>query len=95
VTLGRDVRRFVILAPLATWAGLMVLLALTAIYAYLPDAPIKPAVSLTIGVAKALLIALFFMQLRKSAGLVRLASMAGLIWGSFLFILTFADVLTR
>lgn len=91
----RDARLFVILAPLATWAGLMLLLALTLIYAYLPSAPIKPEIGLTIGIAKALLIALFFMQLRKSAGLVRLASMAGLIWASLLFILTFADLLTR
>ena len=35
------------------------------------------------------------MQLRSSAALVRLASMTGLVWASFLFILTFADVLTR
>ncbi|MGN6621328.1 MAG: cytochrome C oxidase subunit IV family protein [Sphingomonas sp.] len=90
-----DTRRFVILAPLAIWAGLMVLLGLTAVYAYLPAAPIKPAISLSIGIAKALLIAMFFMQLRKSAELVRLASMVGLIWASFLFILTFADLLTR
>lgn len=90
-----ECRRFVILAPLATWAGLMALLALTVTYAYWPGAPIKPGIGLTIGIAKALLIALFFMQLRKSAGLVRLASMIGLIWASFLFLLTFADLLTR
>ncbi|MGN6277725.1 MAG: cytochrome C oxidase subunit IV family protein [Sphingomonas sp.] len=91
----REVRLFVILAPLATWAGLMLLLAATVLYAYLPAVAIKPEISLTIGVAKALLIALFFMQLRKSAGLVRLASMAGLLWASLLFILSFADLLTR
>lgn len=91
----REVRRDVILAPLAIWAGLMCLLTLTALYAYWPDAPVKPEVSLSIGIAKALLIALFFMELRKSAGLVRLASMAGLIWCSFLFLLSFADILTR
>ena len=90
-----ETRRRVILAPLATWAGLMVLLAVTALYAYLPSAPIKPEVSLAIGIAKALLIALFFMQLRKNASLIRLASMAGLVWASFLFMLTFADLLTR
>lgn len=91
----RDTRLFVILAPLAIWAALMVLLTLTVLYAYTPGTPIKPEIGLTIGIAKALLIALFFMQLRKSAGLVRLASMAGLIWASLLFILTFADLLTR
>ena len=93
--MNRECRRFVILAPIAIWFALMVLLTLTVIYAYWPGAPIKPWIGLTIGVAKALLIALFFMQLRKSAGLVKLASVAGLIWASFLFMLTFADLLTR
>jgi len=91
----RDARRFVVLAPLAIWAGLMVLLTLTVLYAYWPGVPIKPEIGLSIGIAKALLIALFFMQLRKSAGLVRLASIAGLLWASLLFILSFADLLTR
>ena len=52
-------------------------------------------VGLTIGCAKALLIALFFMQLRRSAGLVKVVSIVGIVWASFLFILTFADLLTR
>lgn len=91
----REERRHVILAPLATWAGLMGLLTVTAIYAWLPGAPIKPIVGLTIGVAKALLIALFFMQLRRSAGLVKVVSIVGIVWASFMFILTFADLLTR
>jgi len=91
----REERLHVILAPLATWAGLMGLLTVTAIYAWLPDAPIKPVVGLTIGVAKALLIALFFMQLRRSAGLVKVVSIVGIVWASFMFILTFADLLTR
>ena len=91
----RDERLHVILAPLSTWAGLMVLLTVTALYAWLPGAPIKPIVGLTIGCAKALLIALFFMQLRRSAGLVKVVSIVGIVWASFLFILTFADLLTR
>ena len=90
-----DQRHRIILQPLATWAGLMALLGATWTYAYLPHAVLKPEVSLSIGIAKGLLIVLFFMQLPKSAGLVRLASMAGLVWASFLFILTFSDLLTR
>lgn len=91
----RDERREVIWAPLGIWAGLMTLLALTVIYAYLPGAPLKTEVALAIGLAKALLIALFFMQLRKAAGLVRLAAAVGLTWGSLLYIFTFSDLLTR
>jgi cytochrome c oxidase subunit 4 len=91
----RDERLHVILAPLSTWIGLMLLLATTVLYAYLPTTPIKPEIGLSIGIAKALLIALFFMQLRRSAGLVRIASIVGIVWACSLFLLTFADLLTR
>ena len=48
-----------------------------------------------IAIAKALLIALLFMQLRNAAWLVRLAAMAGVIWVSFLYLIAFANYLTR
>ena len=91
----RAERREVIWAPLAIWAGLLAMLAATAAYAYLPRTPAKTEVALVIGLAKALLIASFFMQLRRAAGLVRLAAATGLVWGSLLYIFTFADLLTR
>ena len=91
----REQAKQVVLVPVYVWAGLMGLLLLTGTYAYWPDAPIKPVIGVSIGVAKALLIALFFMQLRKAAGLVRMAAITGVVWASFLFLLTFADVLTR
>jgi cytochrome c oxidase subunit 4 len=91
----RDQRRDVIWAPLAIWAGLMALLAMTIVYAYLPALPAKTGVALAIGAAKALLIAVFFMQLRAAAGLVRLAAATGCVWLSLLWIFTFADYLTR
>lgn len=85
----------VIWAPLLIWAGLMALLALTILYAYLPAAPLKTEAALAIGAAKALLIALFFMQLRKAAHLTRLAALTGLAWGSLLYLFSMADILTR
>ena len=88
-------RAHVLIAPLKIWAALMVLLAMTFGYAFLPDAPFKLAVSLAIAAAKALLIALLFMQLKRAAGLVGLAAIAGLVWASFLYIIAFADYLTR
>lgn len=91
----RDERRRVVLAPLAIWAGLMALLALTVGYAFWPHAPFKTAAGLSVALAKALLIAILFMQLKTATGLVRLAAIAGVTWASFLYILTFADVLTR
>lgn len=87
--------REVIWAPLAVWAGLMALLAFTIAYAYVPGLPFKTEAALAIGAAKALLIAVFFMQLRHAAALVRLAAAVGLCWLSLLYIFTTADYLTR
>lgn len=88
-------RRDVIVVPLVLWAGLMALLLLTIVYAYLPGAPARLAIGLAFGAAKGVLIALFFMQLRRAAGLVRLAALAGLVWATFLYLFSFADFLTR
>lgn len=91
----REQAREVLWAPLIVWALLMALLALTILYAYLPHMPLKTEVAMAIGVAKALLIVLFFMQLRHAAGLTRLAAAAGLAWATLLYLFTFADLLTR
>ena len=50
---------------------------------------------MAIGALKAVVIALFFMQLLKSDGTVRLASLAGFVFLLVLFLLSFADYLTR
>ena len=91
----REQRSHVLIAPLKIWAALVVLLAMTFGYAFLPDAPLKLPVSLAIAAAKALLIATFFMQLRQATGLVRMAAIAGVAWVSLLYIIAFADYLTR
>ena len=91
----REQRSRVLLAPLGIWAGLMALLALTILYAFVPGLPLKTEAGLGIALAKALLIAILFMQLKTAAGIVRLAAIAGAVWASFLFMLTFADLLTR
>lgn len=91
----REQRSHVLIRPLKVWAALLVLLGLTLGYAYLPHAPAKLPVSLAIAATKALLIAAFFMQLREAAGLVRMAALAGVVWASFLYIITFAEYLTR
>jgi len=85
----------VVLVPLATWAGLLVALAATALYAFLPAAPLKPWIGLSIAGLKAALIALFFMRLTRAAALVRITALVGLLWLSLLFILGFCDFLTR
>lgn len=85
----------VLLVPLVTWAGLLVALAATALYAFLPDAPLKPWVGLSIAGLKAALIGLFLMRLTRAAALVKVTAVVGLLWLSLLFILGFCDFLTR
>lgn len=47
-----------------------------------------------VAVAKAALVAVVFMQFGKASGIVRFAAVAGMLWASFLYLLTFADILT-
>lgn len=87
--------RSVLLGPLATWAGLCLVLGLTYAYASWPGLPLKLPVSLAFAAIKGALIVVFFMELGKANSLCRLAAAAGLLWLSFLFLLSFADLLTR
>lgn len=91
----REQRAHVIGRPLMLWSALMLLVAATIGYAYWPGAPLKTEAALLIAGAKVVLIALLFMQLGRAAWLVRLAAMAGLTWLSLLFLIAFADYLTR
>ncbi|BBC72780.1 conserved hypothetical protein [Altererythrobacter sp. B11] len=77
------------------WAALLALLALTVGGAFLPLGPAKPLVAYLIAAAKAALVMWFFMELRESDGIARLAAGAGLVWISILLVLSSADYLTR
>jgi len=85
----------VVLVPLVAWAGLLVALATTAVYAFIPAAPLKLWIGLSIAGLKAALIVLFFMRLTRAVALVRITAVVGLLWLSLLFILGFCDFLTR
>jgi len=91
----REERHHVLVKPLRIFAALMALLTLTILYAFVPGLPFKTEAGLGIALAKALLIALLFMQLKGASGIVRIAAVAGLVWAGFLYVLTFADLLTR
>lgn len=80
---------------LAIWAALMALLVLTLVVAYLPLGAINTPLGIAIGLVKAALVALLFMELARSSALTRLAAMAGLVFMTVLFALTLADVLSR
>jgi cytochrome c oxidase subunit 4 len=75
--------------------ALLALLALTAGMAFINLGPFSPFVALTIAVAKALLVATFFMELRYSRHLLWVIAVAGVFWLLLLIGGTLADVVTR
>jgi len=81
--------------PTAIWLSLLVLLAITVSASFLPLGAGNGIVSMSVVICKAALIMYFFMKLRSSSALLRLASVAGLFWLLFTFSLTFSDYLTR
>jgi cytochrome c oxidase subunit 4 len=78
-----------------TWLALMALLAITAAVAWVPLGWVNTAISLGIALAKALLVALVFMRLRRAQGLLRLTALAGVVTLCLLFALGGADYATR
>lgn len=80
---------------LLTWIALLALLATTAAAAWAPLGWVNMAISLAIATIKTVLVALMFMRLKRSSWLLRLASLAGLVTLSLLFVLSGADYATR
>jgi len=83
------------LMPCAVWLALLILLATTVGSAFIHLGPLNSIINFTIAALKAALIAVFFMNLRTSSPLLRLAAVAGLLWLTFMFTLTAGDYLTR
>jgi cytochrome c oxidase subunit 4 len=77
------------------WAVLVALTAITTAVAYLDLGPLNTPIAVTIAVGKMLLVALFFMHVRYSGRMVRVAAAAGMGWLVILFALTLSDYLTR
>ncbi len=82
-------------AYVLTWLALMLLLGLTLGSSYIPMGAWNSAANMAISCAKLLLIALFFMHLRKSGALMRIAALVGIVWLGLLFGLSSADYATR
>jgi cytochrome c oxidase subunit 4 len=80
---------------LRCWLALMVLLALTTGSAFIPLGTANLFISLGIAVAKALVVLLFFMELKGSAALVRVFACAGFFWLMIMIALTSADYTHR
>lgn len=59
------------------------------------DAPWNTVVALAIAVCKATLVILFFMHVKYSSNLTRIAVVAGFFWLAILLTFTLSDILTR
>ena len=73
------------------WLALMLLLAATTASAFVPLGSANIVVSLGIAIGKALIVLLFFMELRASRGLVRAFAAAGFFWLLIMIVLAGAD----
>lgn len=78
-----------------TYAALMLLLALTWSIGYINLGMFNVIIALAIAIAKALLVALFFMHIKGSSRLLHLAMAVGVIWLIIMFSLTLGDYFTR
>jgi cytochrome c oxidase subunit 4 len=79
----------------AVWAALLVLTAVTVFVATLDLGPFNAIVALTIATIKALLVMLFFMELRYSTALTKVAVIAAVFFLFLLVGLTLSDYMTR
>ena len=80
---------------LSTWVALMALLVATFVIAHFRLGWLNPAAALAIAAAKAVLVALFFMHLKRSSVLVVLFALVALFALAILFGLSGADYATR
>jgi chromate transport protein ChrA len=95
MAMSREQRRAILIRPLAIWAALLLLGGVSLIYALVPDLPLKPVMALTIVAVQAALVLAGLMNIGKASPLVRTTAIVGTVWLGFLFLLTFADLLTR
>jgi cytochrome c oxidase subunit IV len=78
-----------------TCIALLVLLAVTWSIAYVNLGPFNLIVALAVSITKAIVIALFFMHIKGSSRLLKLAAVAGVMWLLILISLTLSDYFTR
>lgn len=78
-----------------SYVVLLLLTAATTAVAFLDLGPFSTVLAIAIAGAKALVIALFFMELLVSPNLVKVVAIAALIWLGILITLTAGDYVTR
>ena len=80
---------------LITGFALLAFLGLTIAAAYVNLGPFNTVVAMSIALAKAVLILLFFMHLRDSKPIIWVFAGAGFFWLGIMFALALSDYLTR
>jgi cytochrome c oxidase subunit 4 len=80
---------------LVIFGVLLALLLATIAAAYVPLGPLHFAVAMGISIAKAVLIALYFMHLKFSHRFMTVVFAASLLWLGIMIALTLSDTLTR
>ncbi|MDX1501571.1 MAG: cytochrome C oxidase subunit IV family protein [Thermoanaerobaculia bacterium] len=79
----------------AVFGALMVLTAVTVAVAFVDLGVLSDVVAMAIAVLKATLVVLYFMHVRHSQLMTRLAAVSGFLWLLILFGLTLSDYVTR
>lgn len=77
------------------FVSLLILTGLTTGVAYIDLGVFNTVVALAIAATKMMLVVLFFMHLKYSAGMTRIVVIAGIFWLAIMVSLTLADELTR
>ena len=77
------------------FVALLVLLTLTAVGSSLSLGPGNLVLALGFAAAKAVVVALYFMELRRSDVQTRIAACVGLVWLTLFLMLVLTDYLTR
>ncbi len=87
------------MSPIKTYlrvaGALFGLLVLTVAAAYVNLGPFNTVTAMLISLAKAALIVLFFMHVRRATPLIQLFVVAGFFWLGIMLTLTLSDFLTR
>lgn len=78
-----------------SWLALIVLLVATWALAYVPLGRASLPVALAIGVMKAAIVLLVFMELTKARGILPVFAGVGFFFLAIMFTFSFADILTR
>lgn len=79
----------------AVFFALFILTGVTVAVAYVDLGALNDAVAMAIATTKALLVLLFFMHVRASPGLTKVAIVTGVFWFAVMVLFMYSDIATR